>query len=119
MQRIKLRYAQNDMAVLEQRDESDTTRLILTLYELRGIVDYLKSPTEAPFVFYSQHPEPLSVQFNSEDMSYQIERGGTVLQGVRGKPEEVHQEDKPEENSGKYGFRIFKRLMAKLSRSEG
>ena len=117
-QRIKLRYAENEMAILEQRQAENSSRISLSLYELRGVVDFLKNPTDAPYIFYSQHPEPLSVQFNGEDQSYQISRGEIVLSGVRGKPdtEEAVEAPQEESQSGRHAFQVFKNLMNRLSR---
>ena len=114
--RIKLRYAQNEMAVLEQTDDSTKTRIWISLDELRAIVEFLKNPTDAPFVFYnSKYPDPLCVRFNFNDNSYLIERGESVLSGVRGgKEDDEEVEEEPKDSRGN-AFKIFKKFMTSLA----
>jgi hypothetical protein len=59
----------------------------------------------------------LSVQYNGGDRTYKIERGDTVLCGIRGrrKDEEAVEEKEPND-SGKYAFQIFKKIMSRLGR---
>ena len=118
-QRIRLRYAPNETAILEQRSDSTTHKIELSLYELRGIVEFLKNPTDAPYVFYSQHPEPLRVTFNLDDATYEIVRGETILTGVRGNPIQADEEPQVQVESRKNAFKVFKELIGRLGRKKG
>lgn len=118
LKKIKLRYAQNDMAFLEQKVDSETHKITLTRHELRGIVNFLKNPTEGRYRFYSRLPRPVMVRFNSDDESYLIEREGVRLFGSRTKEEEASELTSLDEAGQKRAFAVFKEFVGRLSLQE-
>lgn len=121
MQKIKLRYAQDDMAFLEQECDSETLRISITRHELRGIVHFLKNPTEGRYRFYSRLPRPVMIRFNSEDDSYLIERAGVQLFGSRTKAlDDIKQAESSRDRAQaqRAAFAIFKKFVGRLGAQE-